>query len=839
MSIIGEEVLNYRKKYRGLIGIKSKIPIKDESILSLVYTPGVAEPCKEIYKDPRRSFDYTCRGNTVAIVTDGSAVLGLGNLGPKAALPVIECKSVIFKTFSGVDAFPICLDTQDTDEIIKTVNLLAPTFGAICMEDISAPKCFTIQHHLRESMNVCVFHNDQHAAAIEVLAGLINAAKVVEKDIHDMKIAISGAGAAGITVANMLINVGVRDIILSDTHGIIYKYRMEGMNWAKLAIARKTNREDKKGGLSDAIIGADAFIGLSTGDIISAEMISTMASDPIVFALSVPEPEIMPDEAKRGGAKVIATGRSDFPNEINTALVFPGFFRGILDVAARNINFTIMRAASNALAGLVKDNELHPDFIIPRVFDFQSPIAIAEAVAQAAIETGEARKRVEHGEIRKRMEGFIYEGHFPLLPEDEDKVKDDSLNKRSLELHRRHRGVIEINSKIPIRDSNILSSLYLPPCAAIPSEEIAKDPMKVYDYTCKNNLVAIVTDGSAVLGLGNIGPRAALPVMEGKAILFYTMAGVEAFPICVSASDPDEISDIVINISPTFGGVNLEDISAPRCFSIEERLKRETDIPIFHDDQHGTAVVVLAGLINALKLIGKDMADIRVVINGAGAAGTAVTNILNFSGIKDIVICDSVGIIYKGRDKGMNWMKEELAEITNPENIKGGLEEAIKGRDVFIGLSIAGLLNREMVRSMSKDPIVFALANPVPEIMPEEAIAGGARIVATGRSDFPNQVNNSLAFPGIFRGALDVRAKGVNREMKIAAAHAIAESIPENKLRPDYIIPKGLDFHVPPRVAASVAKTAMDTGQARIEVDPEMVARHTENFIYEGDLNLI
>ena len=330
MSITGDDALNYRKKYRGVIGIKSKIPIKDESILSLVYTPGVAEPCREIYKDPKKSFDYTCRGNTVAIITDGSAVLGLGNLGPKAALPVLECKSVIFKTFGGVDAFPICLDTQDTDEIIKTVNLLVPTFGAICMEDISAPKCFTIQHHLRESMNVCVFHNDQHAAAIEVLAGLINAAKVVGKNINDMKIVISGAGAAGISVANMLVNIGVKDIILSDTHGIIHKYRMEGMNWAKSAIARKTNMENKKGALSDAFIGADAFIGLSVGGIVSPEMISSMAQDPIVFALSVPVPEIMPDEAKRGGAKVIATGRSDFPNEINTALVFPGFFRGYL-----------------------------------------------------------------------------------------------------------------------------------------------------------------------------------------------------------------------------------------------------------------------------------------------------------------------------------------------------------------------------------------------------------------------------------------------------------------------------------------------------------------------------
>ena len=830
--------LEYRRRHRGVIGIDCKIPIKDESILSLVYTPGVAEPALKIAENPVNAFKYTCRGNTIAIVTDGSRVLGLGNLGARASMPVIEGKSVIFKTFGGVDAIPICLETQNTEEIIRVVTAISPTFGAICLEDIAAPKCFTIQHHLREALRICVFHNDQHAAAIEIYAGLINASKLVEKELTKLKIVICGAGAAGIATANILLRAGIRDITLCDTNGIIHKRRLIGMNWAKLAIARKTNLSDKKGDLKDAVKKSDVFIGLSRGGIVTADMISTMGKDPIVFALAVPEPEILPSEAIKGGAKIVATGRSDFNNGINIALVYPGFFRGILDSAARNVNFPMIESAAKRLASLVPPSDLNPKFIMPKVFDFQVAPAIAEAVAEAAVKTGEAAINVDPKKVRERLEGFIYEGHFPLPPENEHE-ESLTLQERSLRIHARHKGVIEVKSKIPIRDKNILSSLYLPPAAAIPPKEIANDPAKVYEYTCKGNLVAVVSDGSAVLGLGNIGPWAALPVMEGKCALFHTLAGVEAFPLCVSTQTPDEIVEVIRNISPAIGGVNLEDISAPRCFIIEERLKKEIDIPVFHDDQHGTAVVVLAGLINSLKLTRRDIGTVKIVVNGAGAAATAVTKLLISCGVNNIVMCDTHGIIYKGRGIGMNWKKEEMAGITNPENIKGWLSDAVKGRDVFIGVSVGGVLKKEMVKEMAGEPIVFALANPVPEIMPAEAIEAGARIVATGRSDFPNQVNNSLAFPGIFRGALDVRAREINEAMKIAAAHALSGVVSDDKLKTDYIIPKGLDYRVPPLVASAVAKAAIDSGVARVNIDPQKIAENTKNFIYEGELGII
>ena len=374
-------------------------------------------------------------------------------------------------------------------------------------------------------------------------------------------------------------------------------------------------------------------------------------------------------------------------------------------------------------------------------------------------------------------------------------------------------GKIEVVSKVPLKTRADLSMAYTPGVARI-CDAIAKEPDKVFTLTIKKNTVAIVTDGTAVLGLGDIGPAAALPVMEGKAMLFKEFAGVDAFPICLNTKDPDEIVRTVKAISTVFGGINLEDISAPRCFQIEERLREELDIPVFHDDQHGTAVVVLAALINALKLVGKQMNDVKVVVNGVGAAGVACTKIIMAAGVKNIVGCDQTGALYRGRRENMNWMKDWYAQNTNPNDEHGTVHEVIKGADVFFGLSVPGVIDQEDVKHMAEKPIVFAMANPVPEIMPEDA-APYVAVMATGRSDYPNQINNVLSFPGIFRGALACRAARINEEMKLAASYAIAGIISDTELQPEYIVPSVFDKRVAEAVARDVEAAAHQTGVAR------------------------
>lgn len=386
--------------------------------------------------------------------------------------------------------------------------------------------------------------------------------------------------------------------------------------------------------------------------------------------------------------------------------------------------------------------------------------------------------------------------------------------KESLRLHGEWKGKIEVVSTVPTNDREDLSLAYTPGVAQ-PCLEIQKDVDKSYELTRRHNLCLVVTDGTAVLGLGDIGPEAAMPVMEGKCVLFKNFGGVDAFPLCLKTKDVDEIVRTIYLMSGSFGGVNLEDISAPRCFEIERRLKEICDIPIFHDDQHGTAVVCLAAMMNALKLVGKKLDDIRVVTSGAGAAGIAIIKLLIALGLKDVVLCDRKGAIYKGRE-GLNSEKAEMAEITNQNMRKGSLDDVIKGADVFIGVSAPGCVTPEMVQSMAEKPIIFAMANPTPEIMPDLAKEAGAAVVGTGRSDFPNQINNVLAFPGIFRGALDVRASEINDAMKIAAAKAIAGFVTDDKLSPDYIIPSALDKSVASAVALAVAEAARDTGVARI-----------------------
>ncbi|WP_150112245.1 NAD(P)-dependent malic enzyme [Clostridium hydrogeniformans] len=406
-----------------------------------------------------------------------------------------------------------------------------------------------------------------------------------------------------------------------------------------------------------------------------------------------------------------------------------------------------------------------------------------------------------------------------------------NLKERALKFHKDNEGKIELKCKVPVKTSDDLTLAYTPGVAE-PCLEINKNPDTIYDYTSRGNWVAVVTNGTAVLGLGDIGAGAGLPVMEGKAVLFKAFGGVDAFPICLNTKDVDKIVETVKLMEPTFGGINLEDIKAPECFEIEERLKKETSIPIFHDDQHGTAVVSVACLINALKVVNKSFKDITVVVNGAGAAGIAITKLLLSIGAKEVILCDTKGAIYKGRAEGMNKYKNEISEITNKTMRKGSLGDVLKGADVFLGVSVANCVTEEMVHSMNKDSIIMAMANPNPEILPDIALKAGAKVVCTGRSDFPNQVNNVVAFPGIFRGALDVRASEINDEMKIAASYAIASTVSEEELNPSYVMPEAFDLRIAPKVAAAVAKAAIETGVARKkDITPEMVENHTKKLL--------
>ncbi len=405
-----------------------------------------------------------------------------------------------------------------------------------------------------------------------------------------------------------------------------------------------------------------------------------------------------------------------------------------------------------------------------------------------------------------------------------------SLKEDALKLHKEAQGKISVELKVPLRDSRDLSLAYSPGVAE-PCLEIQKDPQKLYDYTAKGNMVAVVTNGTAVLGLGNIGAAAGLPVMEGKACLFKEFAGVDAFPICLNTQDPDELIQTVKLMEPSFGGINLEDIKAPECFYIEKKLKEICSIPVFHDDQHGTAIVAAAATLNALKLVGKRINEIRVAVSGAGAAAISVSRLLLALGVKHLALCDSKGAVYAGRDR-LSPILQELAQITNQEKIHGSIADLMKGADLFIGLSVGNVVTPEMIRSMNHDPIVFPMANPTPEIDPALAKEAGARVIGTGRSDYPNQINNILAFPGIFRGALDVRATQITEEMKVAAARAIADLISDQELSEDYILPSPFDRRVAPRVASFVAKIALETDIAqRTDITPEQVAEHTQQLV--------
>ena len=505
-------------------------------------------------------------------------------------------------------------------------------------------------------------------------------------------------------------------------------------------------------------------------------------------------------------------------SELAALSVFPGLFRAALDLRLAEVPPRLIDAATRA-----GEDETLSFAVAPQV---------AHAVADEAVEAGLARTDVTGEQIARRLRSYLETGRLDPFDEYEDWLATGPGPEQARRFHRRLAGALEMRPKLDPRDPARVSGLFNGAGETVAA--ISESPELTDEFTCRSNMVAVVTDGSAVLGMGDIGAGAALPVMLGKSVLFKTFGGCDAVPICIDADDPGEIVDIVTAIAPTFGGINLEDISAPRCFEIERELQRRLDIFVFHDDQHGTAVITLAALLNAARLAGKSLDELTVTFNGAGAAGIAVSKLLLTAGVEDVILCDRTGAIYDGRDQNMNPAKEEIARTTNRDRVSGGLAEALRGRDVFIGLSVAGAVTPEMVRAMAPDPIIFAMANPVPEIMPSQAYEAGAAAVATGRSDFPNQVNNCLGFPGIFRGALDVKARAIDDPMKLAAAEAIAGLVTDDELRREYFVPSAMDLRVPPAVAAAIAGAAIQSGAARADADPADIALRTRQFLYRG-----
>jgi malate dehydrogenase (oxaloacetate-decarboxylating) len=564
-----------------------------------------------------------------------------------------------------------------------------------------------------------------------------------------------------------------------------------------------------------------------------------MAKDPIVFALSLPSAELTYDEAKQAGAAVVATQMNNWPNTVSVAMAYPGILRGAMDVKATRITSQMLVAAALALSGMIGDEALTAENVLPKLMGEPAAPTVARAVAQAAIEHNVAQTLRSPQSIEKRVQAYLTHGSKawvapPAVP------APITADEQAMELRRRYQGVLEIKPLIPMLTQELYSHVYAKPQAVKACQAIYNKPSEVYELTCKSNLVAVITDGSAVLGLGNIGSGAGLPVMEGKAVLFKAFGGVEAFPVCLQTQNVDELLRAIKHLTPMFGGINLEDISAPRCFELEERLIAETDIPIFHDDQHGTAIVTVAAILNAAKAVNKALPSLKIVVNGAGASALSVTNLLLEAGVQEIVVCDTQGAIFEGRPNGMNPFKSKIALLTNRRKQAGQLADHLQGADVVIGLSVPGAITQDMVRSMAADPIIMAMANPTPEIMPHEAKAAGARIIATGRSDFPNQVNNCLAFPGLFRGALDVRAKVITNRMKLAAARAIASVVSANEWEQGVIIPSLFNPQVGPLVAQAVAATALAEGQARrSDITPEQVHDNLANFLATGQLRIL
>ena len=686
-----QKALEIRRRYRGILGVEPRMPVRDKLALSLVYTPGVAEPCRRIERDPADAYRYTSKKYSVALVSNGTDFLDMGRLGPAAMLPVLEGEAAILSALGRVSATPICVDSDSPADTAFVIRNVAPTFGAVAVLGMSPD------------------------------------------DFEEMKFDLLDA-ADGVPV------VRYEDVIDG-----VFKNRSE---------------LDARGR----------------------------------FAAS--------------------------------HMVMPGYMRALLAARPRRSVPLAFYAAARELENVSLARGAS------RFVDFTLTAAVARACADAFVSSGEAAAAVNSAVLTERIMRETYESPAGVVTRAISPWSAADLAQGGLDVYARYGGSITTRCKLPIVDRYSVA-LVAAPGSLWAAEEVAENPAKLAECSSISNSVAVVTDGTAVLGLGDIGSLAGMPVMEGKCVLFNNFAGVDAVPICLATKDADEIVRTLQLIGGTFGGINLEDIAAPKCFEIERRVGEAVGACVFHDDQHGTATVVLAGLINALKLTGRSAAESRLVINGAGAAGLAVTRMLLDYGFADITVCDRVGAIYEGREEGMNDAKRETARHTNRGGLRGGLSEALVGADIFVGVSAPDMVTPEMVKTMKPDPIIFALANPVPEIMPDAARSAGARVIATGRSDFANQVNNALVFPALFRAALDTAVERISPEMKIAAAEALAGCVPDSEISAGRFIPSVLEMFVHGRVAAAVAVSAEKHSQARRQITAAEVRLGTDAMVFE------
>ena len=766
-------------------------------MLSLLYTPGVAEPCRRIHADVSTAYIYTTKGNSAALLSDATAdaVQELGALG---ILPLLESSAVLARELAAVDVYPYSVEACDGTSLLETASTISPTVAAIALDHVAYSGLFELRDQIHDSTGLPVVCLGGEVLATLLQIGLFNSARALGIAPDQLGVHLEGVDAA---TASLLATAEEMPFRLSLSSEEQTYPGAPGEHPQECQVLIRSSRSVHPAG--------DSFR--------------------FVFDLS-------PDASSNQQSGVFSLWQDD-DISFHPALVFPGILRGIADCRLKDFPRHFYGKIARTIAERQPTPSLQEGELFPSPLDLNLAPAVARTITELALAEGLAAN-LDPAAIQERDLERLYQRNaagIDALISRQGETSPDHLAQESLELHERFGGAIEIQSKVQVRDDYMLR-LLSPPCILIPAREIVNNPARVYEYTSKSNLVAVITDGSSVLGLGNIGPEAGLPVMEGKSLLLKTLAGVESFPICLGSQDTEVIIRVVRSLLPILGAVNLEDISAPRCFEIERRLREVAEVPIFHDDQHGTAIVVLAGVLNSCRLVGLPLEEASVAINGAGASALSVTRLLQHAGVRNIVLCDRQGALYRGRE-GLNSSKIAIAEITNPAGLKGSLEEVLPGQQIFIGLSAPGVVSQEMIRSMAPHPIVFALANPTPEIMPGLALEAGAAVVATGRSDFRNQINNSLAFPGVFRGVLDIRGRTINEEMKSAAAHAIADLIPQSELRADYIIPHALDARVPPMVAAAVARAALQTNQARVLVGPRVVRDNTKEFLYGGRLD--